>query len=121
MSTDLRVKLDQCLLKMRKCLLIGHNYGQDHPMKPYRIRVTYSLPAHHGLLQLKHDVKSFLQEIGTLTGLMLMTMFLFESHHPRNITGSVYAVGRFNIGEYCPILMDSIGGSVGGAVNNWKI
>ncbi|KAK8368064.1 hypothetical protein V6Z12_A01G014700 [Gossypium hirsutum] len=75
----------------------NYYYGQGHPMKPHRIRMTHALLAHYGLLQ------------------NIIT--------PETQQDQLRQLKRFNVGEDCPVFdglfsfcQTYAGGSVGGAV-----
>ncbi|KAK4430333.1 Histone deacetylase 19 [Sesamum alatum] len=102
----------------------NYYYGQGHPMKPHRMRMTHALLAHYGLLQNMNILKpnparekdlcrfhaddyvSFLKRITPHT----------QQDHMRQLK-------RFNVGEDCPVFdglysfcQTYAGGSIGGAV-----
>ncbi|KAI6202824.1 hypothetical protein M3Y94_00484800 [Aphelenchoides besseyi] len=79
-------------------------YGQGHPMKPHRIRMTNSLLVAYGVYQ-KLDV--FRPDPATFESL---TMFHSDSYinflrdiRPDNISNYENAMQNFNVGEDCPV------------------
>ncbi|KAI6182789.1 hypothetical protein M3Y97_00418900 [Aphelenchoides bicaudatus] len=79
-------------------------YGQGHPMKPHRIRMTHSLLVAYGIYQ-KLDV--FRPNPATFESL---TMFHSDNYisflrdiRPDNISNYGNAMHAFNVGEDCPV------------------
>lgn len=104
---------------------IGNYYfGDDHPMKPHRIRMTHALIKHYGLLQ---QMKVYEPKLARKKDLLRFHVDDYVSLL-RNITPEVQEhlgdqLSRFNIGLDCPVF-DNLysycrtyaGGSIGGAV-----
>mmetsp|Transcript_6903 Transcript_6903/g.11937 ORF Transcript_6903/g.11937 Transcript_6903/m.11937 type:complete len:429 (-) Transcript_6903:495-1781(-) len=99
-------------------------YGQGHPMKPHRMRMTHNLLLHYGLYKQMEVFKP------THISPEYMTLFHSDEYIDflRQITPDNQAehnreLKRFNVGEDCPVF-DGVfqfcqmysGGSVGGAV-----
>ncbi|KAK4045708.1 histone deacetylase 1 [Daphnia magna] len=99
-------------------------YGQGHPMKPHRIRMTHNLLLNYGLyrkMEIYRPHKATAEE---------MTKFhsddyirFLRSIRPDNMTEYNKQMQRFNVGEDCPVFDGlyefcqlSAGGSVAGAV-----
>eukprot|EP01116_Phalansterium_solitarium_P009328 TRINITY_DN23431_c0_g1_i1.p1 TRINITY_DN23431_c0_g1~~TRINITY_DN23431_c0_g1_i1.p1 ORF type:complete len:506 (-),score=157.03 TRINITY_DN23431_c0_g1_i1:198-1619(-) len=99
-------------------------YGQGHPMKPHRIRMTHSLLVNYGLFKKmsiyrprrasEADMTKFHSD-DYIDFLRLVT--------PDNMTDYARQLQKFNVGEDCPVFdgmfqycQMSAGGSLGGAV-----
>merc|ERR1712127_603434 len=99
-------------------------YGQGHPMKPHRIRMTHNLLLNYGLyrkMEIYRPHKATAEE---------MTKFhsddyirFLRSIRPDNMSEYNKQMQRFNVGEDCPVFDGlyefcqlSSGGSVAGAV-----
>jgi len=99
-------------------------YGQGHPMKPHRIRMTHNLLLNYGLyrkMEIYRPHKATQEE---------MTKFhsddyikFIRSIRPDNMSEFNKQMQRFNVGEDCPVFDGlyefcqlSTGGSVAGAV-----
>ncbi|BAF08198.1 histone deacetylase 3 [Oryza sativa Japonica Group] len=104
----------------------NYYYGQGHPMKPHRVRMTHALLAHYGLLApAKMEVLRPLPARG-------IDLCRFHSDDyvaflravtPETQLGQVRALRRFNIGPDCPVFdglyaycQTYAGASVGAAV-----
>jgi len=102
----------------------NYYYGQGHPMKPHRIRMTHNLLLNYGLyrkMEIYRPHKATAEE---------MTKFhsddyirFLRSIRPDNMTEYNKQMQRFNVGEDCPVFDGlyefcqlSAGGSVAGAV-----
>ncbi|KAM1345965.1 hypothetical protein FF1_035278 [Malus domestica] len=88
----------------------NYYYGQGHPMKPHRIRMTHALLAHYGLLQNMQVLKPY----------PARDLCRF---HAETQQDQLRQLKRFNVGEDCPVFdglysfcQTYAGGSVGGAV-----
>jgi len=99
------------------------HYGQGHPMKPHRVRMTHNLVVNYGLYR-KMDV--FRPRLMSPTA---MTRFhsddyinFLKSITPDNMQDYSRQLARFNVGEDCPVF-DGLfefcrlytSGSIGGA------
>lgn len=99
-------------------------YGQGHPMKPHRMRMTHNLLLHYGLHSHMEVFKP------TLASAEDMTLFHSDDYveflrlvTPENQHEHLRQLKRFNVAEDCPVF-DGLfnfcqvytGGSVGGAV-----
>ncbi|XP_048758089.2 probable histone deacetylase 1-B [Ostrea edulis] len=102
----------------------NYYYGQGHPMKPHRIRMTHNLILNYGLyrkMEIYRPHKATQEE---------MTKFhsddyikFLRSIRPDNMSDYNKQMQRFNVGEDCPVFDGmyefcqlSTGGSVAGAV-----
>jgi len=102
----------------------NYYYGQGHPMKPHRIRMTHNLLLNYGLyrkMEIYRPHKSSPEE---------MTKYHSDDYikflqqiRPGNTTDFNKEMQRFNVGEDCPVFDGlfefcriSSGGSVAGAV-----
>lgn len=102
----------------------NYYYGQGHPMKPHRIRMTHNLLLNYGLyrkMEIYRPHKATQEE---------MTKFhsddyikFLRSIRPDNMSEYNKQMQRFNVGEDCPVFDGlyefcqlSTGGSVAGAV-----
>ncbi|CAI9742355.1 probable histone deacetylase 1-B [Octopus vulgaris] len=102
----------------------NYYYGQGHPMKPHRIRMTHNLILNYGLyrkMEIYRPHKAIQEE---------MTKFhsddyikFLRSIRPDNMSEYNKQMQRFNVGEDCPVFDGmyefcqlSTGGSVAGAV-----
>lgn len=101
----------------------NYHYGQGHPMKPHRVRMTHNLVVNYGLYK-KMDV--FRPRLLSPTA---MTRFHSDDYinflkviTPDNMTDYTRQLQRFNVGEDCPVF-DGLfefcqlytSGSIGGA------
>ncbi|GFZ10581.1 histone deacetylase 1 [Actinidia rufa] len=101
----------------------NYYYGQGHPMKPHRIRMTHALLAHYGLLQHMHVVKPALARDRDLCRFHADDYVAFlRSITPETQQDQLRQLKRFNVGEDCPVFdglysfcQTYAGGSVGGA------
>ncbi|CAF0865365.1 unnamed protein product [Rotaria sp. Silwood1] len=102
----------------------NYYYGQGHPMKPHRIRMTHNLILNYGLyrkMEVYRPHKAIADE---------MTRFhsdeyvkFIQNIRPDNILDFNKQMQRFNVGEDCPVFEGlyefcqiSAGGSLAGAV-----
>ncbi|KAM1044162.1 hypothetical protein ACFX14_035249 [Malus domestica] len=90
----------------------NYYYGQGHPMKPHRIRMTNALLAHYGLLQNMQVLKPYPARDRDL-----------YRFHAETQQDQLRQLKRFNVGEDCPVFdglysfcQTYAGGLVGGAV-----
>ncbi|RWW07800.1 hypothetical protein GW17_00028800 [Ensete ventricosum] len=102
----------------------NYYYGQGHPMKPHRIRMTHALLAHYGLLGHLQVYKPNPARDRDLCRFHADDYVAFlRSISPETQQDQMRALKRFNVGEDCPVF-DGLysfcqayaGGSVGGAV-----
>ncbi|EXB40462.1 Histone deacetylase 19 [Morus notabilis] len=102
----------------------NYYYGQGHPMKPHRIRMTHALLAHYGLLQHMQVHKPFPARDKDLCRFHADDYVNFlRSITPETQQDLLRQLKRFNVGEDCPVFdglysfcQTYAGGSVGGAV-----
>ncbi|MED6174950.1 Homeobox protein HD-1 [Stylosanthes scabra] len=102
----------------------NYYYGQGHPMKPHRIRMTHALLAHYGLLQHMQVLKPFPARDRDLCRFHADDYVAFlRSITPETQQDHLRQLKRFNVGEDCPVFdglysfcQTYAGGSVGGAV-----
>ncbi|KAE8716813.1 Histone deacetylase 1 [Hibiscus syriacus] len=102
----------------------NYYYGQGHPMKPHRIRMTHALLAHYGLLQHMQVHKPFPARDRDLCRFHADDYVNFlRSVTPETQQDQLRQLKRFNVGEDCPVFdglysfcQTYAGGSVGGAV-----
>ncbi|CAI9766463.1 unnamed protein product [Fraxinus pennsylvanica] len=102
----------------------NYYYGQFHPMKPHRMRITHTLLAHYGLLQnmtvlrpnparerdiCRFHADDYVKFLKTVT--------------PETQQDYMMQLRRFNVGDDCPVFhglysfcQTYAGGSIGGAV-----
>lgn len=102
----------------------NYYYGQGHPMKPHRIRMTHNLLLNYGLyrkMEIYRPHKAAFEE---------MTKYHSDDYikflrtiRPENTSDFNKQMQRFNVGEDCPVFdglyefcQISAGGSVAGAV-----
>eukprot|EP01136_Pigoraptor_vietnamica_P000072 Opistho-1_new@24907 len=102
----------------------NYYYGQGHPMKPHRMRMTHSLLLNYGLYK---KMEMFRPHRATFED---MTKFHSDDYinflrriTPENQIDHQKQMARFNVGEDCPVFdglyefcQISAGGSVGGAI-----
>ena len=101
----------------------NYHYGQGHPMKPHRVRMTHNLVVNYGLYR-KMDVFR-----PKLVSAAQLTRFHSDDYvnflrliTPDNMADYVRQLQRFNVGEDCPVF-DGLfefcqiytSGSIGGA------
>ncbi|PKA53815.1 Histone deacetylase 19 [Apostasia shenzhenica] len=102
----------------------NYYYGQGHPMKPHRIRMTHSLLAHYGLLLHMQVYKPNPARERDLCRFHADDYVSFlRSITPETQQDQIRSLKRFNVGEDCPVFdglysfcQTYAGGSVGGAV-----
>lgn len=102
----------------------NYYYGQGHPMKPHRIRMTHALLAHYGLLQHMQVLKPVPARDRDLCRFHADDYVSFlRSIAPETQQDQLRQLKRFNVGEDCPVFdglysfcQTYAGGSVGGAV-----
>jgi histone deacetylase 1/2 len=102
----------------------NYYYGQGHPMKPHRIRMTHNLLLNYGLyrkMEIYRPHKATMEEM-TKYHSDDYVKFL-RSIRPDNMSEYTKQMQRFNVGEDCPVF-DGLyefcqlctGGSIAGAV-----
>ncbi|XP_002963181.2 histone deacetylase 19 [Selaginella moellendorffii] len=102
----------------------NYYYGQGHPMKPHRIRMTHSLLVHYGIHNKLEVLKPLPAKDRDLCRfhaddyVAFLRVITPETQHEH-----LRALKRFNVGEDCPVFdglysfcQTYAGGSVGGAV-----
>ncbi|TVU08005.1 hypothetical protein EJB05_41387 [Eragrostis curvula] len=102
----------------------NYYYGQGHPMKPHRIRMTHALLAHYGLLDQMQVLRPHPARDRDLCRFHADDYVAFlRSVTPETQQDQIRALKRFNVGEDCPVFdglysfcQTYAGGSVGGAV-----
>ncbi|KAL8132013.1 hypothetical protein AgCh_007773 [Apium graveolens] len=102
----------------------NYYYGQGHPMKPHRIRMTHALLAHYGLLQDMQVLKPIPARDKDLCRFHADDYVSFlRGITPETQQDQARQLKRFNVGEDCPVFdglysycQTYAGGSVGGAV-----
>lgn len=102
----------------------NYYYGQGHPMKPHRIRMTHSLLVHYGLHHKMEIHKPYPARVSDLCRFHADDYINFlKSVTPETQHEQMRQLKRFNVGEDCPVFdglysfcQTYAGGSVGGAV-----
>ncbi|KAH7434019.1 hypothetical protein KP509_07G097000 [Ceratopteris richardii] len=102
----------------------NYYYGQGHPMKPHRMRMTHSLLVHYGLHHKMEMHKPYPARTSDLCRFHADDYINFlKSVTPENQHEQLRQLKRFNVGEDCPVFdglysfcQTYAGGSVGGAV-----
>jgi histone deacetylase 1/2 len=102
----------------------NYHYGQGHPMKPHRVRMTHNLVVNYGLYR---EMEVFRPKPVSRDQ---MTRFHSDDYinflrviNPDNMSEFLRHLQRFNVGEDCPVF-DGLfefcqlytSGSIGGAV-----
>ncbi|MCO5604582.1 hypothetical protein L7F22_058750 [Adiantum nelumboides] len=102
----------------------NYYYGQGHPMKPHRIRMTHSLLVQYGLDRKMEMLKPLPARVSDLCRFHADDYISFlKSVTPETQHEQLRQLKRFNVGEDCPVFdglysfcQTYAGGSVGGAV-----
>uniref|UniRef100_A0A0D9VDQ1 histone deacetylase n=1 Tax=Leersia perrieri TaxID=77586 RepID=A0A0D9VDQ1_9ORYZ len=102
----------------------NYYYGQGHPMKPHRVRMTHALLAHYGLLTQMQVLRPHPARDRDLTRFHSDDYVAFlRSVTPETQLDQIRSLRRFNVGEDCPVFdglysycQTYAGASVGGAV-----
>jgi len=102
----------------------NYYYGQGHPMKPHRIRMTHSLLLNYGLYKKMHIYRPTPSQPREMTKFHTDDYISFlKTVTPENMPEFSKQLPRFNVGEDCPVFHGlfqfcslSAGGSLGGAV-----
>nr|CDS23263.1 histone deacetylase 1 [Echinococcus granulosus] len=102
----------------------NYYYGQGHPMKPHRIRMTHNLLLNYGLYRKMEVYRPSKASAEDMTKFHSDEYIRFlQSIRPDNMLDYTKQMQRFNVGEDCPVFDGlfefcqlSAGGSVAGAV-----
>eukprot|EP00850_Spirogloea_muscicola_P000515 SM000002S05595 [mRNA] locus=s2:1103890:1114523:+ [translate_table: standard] len=102
----------------------NYYYGQGHPMKPHRIRMTHSLLVHYGVHTKLDIFKPFPARDKDMCRFHADDYVEFlRTVTPENQADHARQLKRFNVGEDCPVFdglyqfcQTYTGGSIGGAV-----
>ena len=102
----------------------NYYYGQGHPMKPHRIRMTHNLVLNYGLYRKMEIYRPHRAAFEDMTKFHSDEYIRFlKNIHPDNISDYNKLMSRFNVGEDCPVFDGlyefcsiSSGGSVAGAI-----
>ncbi|XP_023850467.1 probable histone deacetylase 1-B [Salvelinus sp. IW2-2015] len=102
----------------------NYYYGQGHPMKPHRIRMTHNLLLNYGLYRKMEIYRPHKASGEEMTKYHSDDYIKFlRSIRPDNMSEYSKQMQRFNVGEDCPVFDGlfefcqlSTGGSVAGAV-----
>ncbi|KFQ79412.1 Histone deacetylase 2, partial [Phaethon lepturus] len=102
----------------------NYYYGQGHPMKPHRIRMTHNLLLNYGLYRKMEIYRPHKATAEEMTKYHSDEYIKFlRSIRPDNMSEYSKQMQRFNVGEDCPVFDGlfefcqlSTGGSVAGAV-----
>ena len=102
----------------------NYYYGQGHPMKPHRIRMTHALLLQYGLHEKMEIFKPFPARDKDMCRFHSDDYVEFlRTITPETQQEQLRALKRFNVGEDCPVFdglyqfcQTYTGGSVGGAV-----
>ncbi|KAH9324689.1 hypothetical protein KI387_004867 [Taxus chinensis] len=102
----------------------NYYYGQGHPMKPHRIRMTHALLVHYGLHKEMQVLKPYPARDRDLCRFHAEDYVAFlRGITPETTQDQVKSLKRFNVGDDCPVFdglyqycQTYAGGSVGGAV-----
>uniref|UniRef100_A0AAZ3SBC3 Histone deacetylase 1 n=1 Tax=Oncorhynchus tshawytscha TaxID=74940 RepID=A0AAZ3SBC3_ONCTS len=102
----------------------NYYYGQGHPMKPHRIRMTHNLLLNYGLYRKMEIYRPHKASGEEMTKYHSDDYIKFlRSIRPDNMSEHSKQMQRFNVGEDCPVFDGlfefcqlSTGGSVAGAV-----
>ncbi len=102
----------------------NYHYGQGHPMKPHRVRMTHNLVVNYGLYRKMEVFRPKLVPASSLTRFHSDDYINFlRTITPDNMSDYVRQLQRFNVGEDCPVF-DGLfefcqlytSGSIGGAI-----
>ncbi|XP_003385311.1 PREDICTED: histone deacetylase 1-like [Amphimedon queenslandica] len=102
----------------------NYYYGQGHPMKPHRIRMTHNLLLNYGLYRKMEIYRPHPATQEEMTGYHSDEYIRFlKSIRPDNVGEYTKLMQRFNVGEDCPVFDGmyefcqlSAGGSIAAAV-----
>ena len=102
----------------------NYHYGQGHPMKPHRVRMTHNLVVNYGLYRKMEVFRPKLVSASQLTKFHSDDYINFlRMITPDNMSDYLRQMQRFNVGEDCPVF-DGLfefcqlyaSGSIGGAL-----
>lgn len=102
----------------------NYHYGQGHPMKPHRVRMTHNLVVNYGLYRKMEVFRPALVSASSMTKFHSDDYINFlHTITPDNMSDYVRQLQRFDVGEDCPVF-DGLfeycqlytSGSIGGAV-----
>lgn len=102
----------------------NYHYGQGHPMKPHRVRMTHNLVVNYGLYRKMEVFRPKLVSAAQLSAFHSDDYINFlKMITPDNMSEYTRQLQRFNVGEDCPVF-DGLfefcqlyaSGSIGGAV-----
>mmetsp|Transcript_4506 Transcript_4506/g.4627 ORF Transcript_4506/g.4627 Transcript_4506/m.4627 type:complete len:435 (-) Transcript_4506:28-1332(-) len=102
----------------------NYHYGQNHPMKPHRVRMTHNLVVNYGLYRKMDVFRPKLVSTSQLTRFHSDDYINFlKVINPDNMSEYIRQLSRFNVGEDCPVF-DGLfefcqlysSGSIGGAI-----
>jgi histone deacetylase 1/2 len=102
----------------------NYYYGQGHPMKPQRIRMTHNLLLNYGMYRKLEIYRPYRAEYHEMTKFHSDEYIRFlKSIRPDNVADYGKQMQRFNVGEDCPVFEGmyeffqiATGGSIAGAV-----
>lgn len=102
----------------------NYYYGQGHPMKPHRIRMTHNLLLNYGLYRKMEIYRPHAALYEEMTRYHSDEYIRFlRNIRPDNVNDYTKMMQRFNVGEDCPVFDGmyefcqlSAGGSIAGAV-----
>ncbi|XP_068679159.1 histone deacetylase 1-like [Montipora foliosa] len=102
----------------------NYYYGQGHPMKPHRIRMTHNLLLNYGLNRKMEIYRPHKANLDEMTKYHSDDYIKFlKTIRPDNMSEYTKQMQRFNVGEDCPVFDGlfefcqlSTGGSIAGAV-----
>ncbi|XP_020619493.1 histone deacetylase 1-like [Orbicella faveolata] len=102
----------------------NYYYGQGHPMKPHRIRMTHNLLLNYGLYRKMEIYRPHKANLEEMTKYHSDDYIKFlKTIRPDNMSEYTKQMQRFNVGEDCPVFDGlfefcqlSTGGSIAGAV-----
>lgn len=102
----------------------NYYYGQGHPMKPHRIRMTHNLLLNYGLYRKMEIYRPFKASLEEMTRYHCDDYIKFlKTIRPDNTAEHQKLMQRFNVGEDCPVFDGmyefcqlSAGGSIAAAV-----
>jgi histone deacetylase 1/2 len=102
----------------------NYHYGQGHPMKPHRVRMTHNLIVNYGLFKMMEVFRPKPVSAAQMTRFHSDDYINFlRAITQDNMNEYLRQLGRFNVGEDCPVF-DGLfefcqlytSGSIGGAV-----
>jgi len=102
----------------------NYYYGQGHPMKPHRIRMTHNLLLNYGIYRKMEIYSPFRADFDEITRFHSDDYANFLKRiRPDNVGDYQKQMQRFNVGEDCPVFdgmyeffQISAGGTIAGAV-----